>query len=453
MNHVGKTSFPEPLLQYYKTHELDSKKELKSFFKNNKLARKEFIAWSSRQESIVSEAPRLYAAAIIAKKLHSKSSLSAKITSLYGSRTQKAPTPSDQKPFENYSKTNVATALSLHHLNLINEEQFSILFNEKKYYSKFNQNKLYDILSSDTHTPGKKPIFNEKIITALLPYLEKLVGKHLLQQLSVVNDDKQTPLFNLDILRSLIPLLKARNISLTLLSKQDNQGDTPLHFYDLFKEIMPILNTNAWKFSYRTFIDALTKKNIDGYTPLHSPEIMEMSIPILEYYISKNDFGSIFTLLSRKDSCGKTPLHFGDVYAKAIRILRKLNPELNFKLHSIQDNYGNIPLHQEDIMSMAVKCLPLSMFIDSAKELLTIKNLKGDTPLHLPMTLKNSHELLMRLSQDDLEMIISVEDKRAITVRQIIYDENLAFPLLNKILFNKLTERAHPDNSQDIIVT
>ncbi|HEV8052607.1 MAG TPA: hypothetical protein VGP47_08930, partial [Parachlamydiaceae bacterium] len=206
---------------------------------------------------------------------------------------------------------------------------------------------------------------------------------------------------------------------------QNNNEDTPLHYGKKLKKIIPLLK----KLTMNDVVIIYSITNSDGETLLHHNEDEIRAVHLIKDFPSE----IIAKLLCQKNHEDRTPLHNKHTLKNAIHLFKKLRTNQISNIFSHKDMDGKTPL---DIASKLI-------YKDLVK-LFSVVDIEGNTLLHNRAILKKSFPLLDALSPVDLDNVLSIVNLEEIRPRQILFDLGLAFPLLNKVLYEKLNRWITP---------
>ena len=284
--------FPLPLLNYFQEVQQNVYSGLINLFKESESIREAFLVWAIQHRKIVEDAPFLCEAKRIATALNlikTAQSIDNLTTLPYRSNQVESMnmTQSEAKFVKNFSHSNVLAAIVLFNMQIIDKESFITLFNEKA-FGEDQRSELIETLSKVKYSRGVSLLCCEDMVEASLPFLKSITNDLLCECFSTQDDDGNPPLFYTGVLKKMLPLLSKRECFIKLLELQNHAGETVLHKTDLLNSLLPFLQGLYFKSDSQIVITLLSRKDNNGNTPLHSQENVELAIPLLRLLNSED---------------------------------------------------------------------------------------------------------------------------------------------------------------------
>lgn len=265
----------------------------------------------------------------------------------------------------------------------------------------------------------RTPLYNDKFFKLMVPLLDKLNNKQLVQIFCHLDRDGHSLLCTPSIFRKAIPLL---------------------HKLSPIAERQELENVLS--------IQGISFDNKKGWTPLHYPENFKLARR--KQLLGKLEIPQLVTLFCQKTGFG-TPLHFPNNFEYALYFLKKFSHAQLTEVLSIKNDQGNTPLHDPDILFLALPLL-VKLTTEELNQLLSITNRKGKTPLetkdaqgnaafHDPEILEASIPLLHKLDETLLANAMSIKNAQGLTPIQIFEDftnKNSTVPYFESLRFKSL---------------
>ncbi|HEV8051022.1 MAG TPA: hypothetical protein VGP47_00895, partial [Parachlamydiaceae bacterium] len=324
------------------------------------------------------------------------------------------------------------------------------------FFEKLNNEELMEFFSikdddDDEPYSGRTVLFNAEKFKLALPFLLKLEPKDILKLLCLQSNSDQTALHNPDVFELAIPLLKklepqdlikllsikgyeptVENYSEESESEEEKLFTTTLHNQRSLEKIMPFLET----LDSDVLVEILSIKDDYGRTILEFIDLFDTVLPLLK----KLDLNNLFKFL-----------YIPEVVHYAIPLLDKLESEKLVEYFSLFDENGETLLHRSSVF---MDFFPQINKWDSGVlfQILTIKNARGQIPLHHPVSFKFALGMVdvhdrpydplngfQKLSDDTLNQLFSMQDNEGKT---ILHDP-LIFKYVSKAV--NLYSRLNPE--------
>jgi len=363
-------------------------------------------------------------------------------------------------------------------LILFTEENFEATFPLFEILEKGHPEILKEVLCAQEVFSGTTILqADSKNFKTVFHLLEKLTHEHpdLLTEILTTKDKEGDTLLhtssNFEIAIPLLNILEENNSKALekVLSVQNNEGNTPLYSRNILDSAFPFLEKLADKEP-----DILGKlisiQNKNGKTAWHDRKTLEISIEFLEK-LTQTHRDIVSNLLTIKDKDGKDIsdtfseiamteieggdklVHYPDFFKNAIEFLKVIaenKPSALKNLLSIQNGEGNTPLQFSDTF---IETLPLLDILsnkspDTLIEVFGKENNDKEIPFNVPKILEEVIPFLELLIEKDpilFKRILSIQNSEGKTFMHYKGEFQAIVPLLQEF------SKKHPDLFKDLL--